>query len=189
MKMRLLRGYRRRQLHAWVATTLTTVLILAAVWSPCAVAAEVKQKYFASAEAGVEALMAALKANDVKAMLAILGADARPLIVTGDPVADHQERERVVRDYEEAHSLAMSGETKAVLQIGKDDWPMPIPLVRMLLAGASTRTPARKKFSTGVSGAMSLPRSRCAGRMSMRSVSTICAIRGVRRCISMRRSS
>ena len=128
--MRLLRGYRRRQLCAWVAATLTTVLILAAVWSPSAFAAEVKQKHFASAEAGVEALMAALKANDVKAMLAILGPDARPLIVTGDPVADHQERERVVRDYEEAHSLAMSGETKAVLQIGKDDWPMPIPLVK-----------------------------------------------------------
>ena len=99
-------------------------------WSPSALAAEVKQHRFASAEAGVQALMAAIKANDVKEMLAILGPDARPLIVTGDPVADHQERERVVRDYEEAHSLAMSGETKAVLQIGKDDWPMPIPLVK-----------------------------------------------------------
>ena len=123
VKMRLSRGHWYRQLCDWVAATLTTVLTLAVVWSPSALAAEVKQQRFASAEAGVQALMAALKANDVKAMLAILGADARPLIVTGDPVADHQERERVVRDYEEAHSLAMSGETKAVLQIGKDDWP------------------------------------------------------------------
>jgi hypothetical protein len=113
-----------------VPATLTIVLMLAAVSSPPILAAEAKQKYFASAEAGLEALMAALKANDVKAMLAILGPDARPLIVTGDPVADRQERERVVRDYEEAHSLAMSGEAKAVIQIGKDDWPMPIPLVK-----------------------------------------------------------
>ena len=94
--MRLLRGYRRRQLCAWVAATLTTVLTLAVVWSTCALAAEAKQMRFASAEAGVEALMAALKANDVKAMLAILGPNARPLIITSDPVADHQERERVV---------------------------------------------------------------------------------------------
>jgi hypothetical protein len=128
--MILLRGHRRRPLCAWVAATLTTVPTFAAVWSPPALAAEAKQKYFASAEAGVEALMAALKANDVKAMLAILGPEARPLIVTGDPVADRREREQVVRDYEESHSLAMSGETKAVLQIGKDDWPMPIPLVK-----------------------------------------------------------
>jgi hypothetical protein len=128
--MNLIRGHRSHQLCAWVAATLTSMLTLAVAWSPSALAGAADQKRFASAEAGVEALIAALKANDVKAMLAILGPEARPLIVTGDPVADRQERERVVRDYEESHSLAMSGETKAVLQIGKDDWPMPIPLVK-----------------------------------------------------------
>jgi hypothetical protein len=129
--MRLCRGHRSRQLSTRLAISLVSaVLTFAAVWRLPAVAAEVKQQRFTSAEAGVEALMAALKANDVKAMLAILGSDARPLIVTGDPVADRQERERVVRDYEQARSLAMVGETKAVLQIGKDDWPMPIPLVK-----------------------------------------------------------
>ena len=128
--MRLLRGYRRRQLCAWVAATLTTVLTLVRGVEPVRLGCRSQTMRFASAEAGVEALMAALKANDVKAMLAILGPNARPLIITSDPVADHQERERVVRDYEEAHSLAMSGEAKAVLQIGKDDWPMPIPLVK-----------------------------------------------------------
>jgi hypothetical protein len=120
----------RCQLYACLAATLTTILILDGMWSPSASAAEVKQKRFASAEDGVQALMAALKANDVKAMLAVLGPDARPLIVTSDAVADRQERERVVREYEEVHSLAKSGETKAVLQVGKDDWPMPIPLVK-----------------------------------------------------------
>jgi Protein of unknown function (DUF2950) len=125
----LLRGHMRRQLCPGLAAALTTVLTLAVVWSPSASAAEVKQKRFATAEEGAQALMAALKANDVKAMLAILGPDARPLIITGDSVADRQERERVVREYEETHSLVMSGETKAVLQVGKDDWPLPIPLV------------------------------------------------------------
>jgi hypothetical protein len=129
-KMMLLRGRTGRQLGAWQTATLITTLILAAMGSPFALAAEVKQKHFASAEEGVQTLMVALKANDVKAMLAILGADARPLIVTGDAVADRQEREKVIREYEEAHSLAMSSETKAVLQVGKDDWPMPIPLVK-----------------------------------------------------------
>jgi hypothetical protein len=128
--MILLRGHMRCQLYACLAATLTTILILDGMWSPSASAAEVKQKRFASAEDGVQALMAALKANDVKAMLAVLGPDARPLIVTSDAVADRQERERVVREYEEVHSLAKSGETKAVLQVGKDDWPMPIPLVK-----------------------------------------------------------
>jgi Protein of unknown function (DUF2950) len=130
VKMLLCRGQRRRQVCAWVATALTSMLTLAAGRGSSLSATEVTQRHFSSPEAGVEALIAALKANDVKAMLAILGPEARPLIVTSDPVADRQERERVVREYEEAHSLAMSGETKAVLQIGEDDWPMPIPLVK-----------------------------------------------------------
>src|SRR4029453_1555818 len=128
--MILLRGYRRRQLCTRLAATLATMLTLAAVWSASAFAAEVKQKRFASAEEGVQALMAALKANDVKAMLAILGPDARPLIITSDTVADRQERERGAREYEESHSLAMTGEAKAALQVGKDAWPMPVPLVK-----------------------------------------------------------
>lgn len=59
-------------------------------------------------------------------------------------IADRQERERVVREYEESHSLAMTGEAKAVLQVGKDDWPMPIPLVKED-AGWRFDTPAGKE--------------------------------------------
>jgi len=39
VKMVLLRGHMRRQLCAWLSATLTTVLTLAAVWSPSAFAA------------------------------------------------------------------------------------------------------------------------------------------------------
>jgi hypothetical protein len=70
------------------------------------------------------------KASDVKAMLDVLGPAARPLITSGDPVADRHDRERMVQEYEEPHSLVMSGETKVVLQVGNDDWPFPIPLVK-----------------------------------------------------------
>jgi hypothetical protein len=45
-------------------------------------------------------------------------------------VVDRHDRERLVQEYEESHSLVMSGETKAVLQVGKDDWLFPIPLVK-----------------------------------------------------------
>jgi hypothetical protein len=119
-------------------------MLLAGVWSVPTFAVAVKQKVFASPEDAVQALIAALKANDLKAMLAILGSDARPLIVTGDPAADRQERERVVRDYDASHSLVMSSETKAVLQIGEDDWPLPIPLVKDA-AGWRFDTPAGKE--------------------------------------------
>lgn len=36
----------------------------------------------------------------------------------------------LVHSYDEANSLAKSGDGKAVLQIGKDGWPFLIPLVK-----------------------------------------------------------
>ena len=130
VQMMLSGEHRRCHLRLWLATTLAALLVLTVVWSPSECAAAVAQKRFASAEDGVQAFIAAVKAGDLKAMLAVLGPAARPLITSGDPVADRRDREHLVREYEESHSLVMSGETKAVLQVGTDDWPFPIPLVK-----------------------------------------------------------
>ena len=89
-----------------------------------------KQQSFASPETAAQALIEALRASDTKALLQILGPEAKPLIETGDPVADRQGRERFVKAYEEAHTLVPSGDTKVILQTGQDAWPLPIPLVK-----------------------------------------------------------
>jgi hypothetical protein len=88
------------------------------------------QRAYPSADEAAQALVAALKANDAKATLEILGADAKPIIESGDPVADRQVREAFVAKYEQGHSLATSGDASATLEIGTDKWPMPIPLVK-----------------------------------------------------------
>jgi Protein of unknown function (DUF2950) len=119
----------RRHRRVWPAATLVALLAFAVAWNPPVCTAAVAQKRFASAEDGVQALIAATKAGDVKAMLDVLGPAARPLITSGDPVVERHDRERLVQAYEESHSLVMAGETKAVLQVGTDNWPFPIPLV------------------------------------------------------------
>jgi hypothetical protein len=130
VQMMLSGEYDRRHLGVCLLAMLAALLAFAVAWSPSVCAAAVTQKRFASAEDGVQALIAAVKAGDLKAMLDVLGPAARPLITSGDPVVDRHDRERLVQAYEESHSLVMSGETKAVLQVGKDDWPFPIPLVK-----------------------------------------------------------
>jgi hypothetical protein len=80
--------------------------------------------------AQAQALIAAAKAADSKGMIAILGADAKPLIGSGDGVSDKARRARFVASYDEASKLERSGDTKAVLTTGKDAWPFPIPLVK-----------------------------------------------------------
>jgi hypothetical protein len=95
-----------------------------------AMGAAARKQSFPSPEAGVQALLAAAKSHDTTSLLQILGPEAQSFINTGDPVADRASRGRFVQAYEEAHTLVPLGDTQVVLQIGKDEWPFPIPLVK-----------------------------------------------------------
>ena len=103
------------------------VLVLAA---PIALAADVAQKTFSSPEAGIAALVEAVKANDQAALRALLGARGEKLITSGDAVADAQNRAAFIAAYDTAHKIEPSGDAQATLVVGKDEWPLPIPLVK-----------------------------------------------------------
>jgi hypothetical protein len=115
-------------------TNLVHGLLLAAALScvgvgPVALAAE-KQETFSSPEDAAKALGAASRAGDVKALENILGPGSASLIRSGDSVADRRGRERFAQAYEEASKVERQGDAKAILLIGKDEWPMPIPIVK-----------------------------------------------------------
>ncbi len=104
--------------------------LVGALGAPAAPVAGAKQASFASPEEAVKALVEALKAGDRKALRAILGPEARPLISSGDKVADKEARQHLVDAYDQAHKLEPVGDTKVIVSIGKDDWPLAIPLVK-----------------------------------------------------------
>ena len=88
------------------------------------------QETFASPEEAAKALAAAASANDAKRLLAIFGPEGAPLISSGDDVDDREGREHFVRMYEEKNAIAREGDGKAVLEVGNDAWPLPIPMVK-----------------------------------------------------------
>ena len=88
------------------------------------------QKSFVSPEAGITALVEAVKSDDQPVLLALLGPHGGKLISSGDSVADRQSREAFLKAYGEANKLVLEGDQHATLVIGKDEWPMPIPLVK-----------------------------------------------------------
>jgi hypothetical protein len=88
------------------------------------------QQSFKTPEEAVEALASAAKAHDRKGVLAVLGPDASDLVSSGDEVADRSDRDRVIEAYDAKHQVVMEGADKAVLVLGNQDWPFPIPLVR-----------------------------------------------------------
>lgn len=106
------------------------VTVLAAFAALLAVPAAFAQKTFSSPEDAVAALVAATRAEDNKALLAVLGQNAKSIVQSGDPVADRAGRERFNKSFDEANKLERQGDDKATLSVGKDNWPFPIPVVK-----------------------------------------------------------
>jgi hypothetical protein len=87
------------------------------------------QRAFKSPEEAATALFAAAKAGNTKGLLAVLGPGGNEIVSSGDPVADKAGRERVLAAYEQKNQIVKEGDKKAVLTIGSQEWPFPIPLV------------------------------------------------------------
>lgn len=94
------------------------------------VSAATAQESFKSAEAASEALVKAARDGDRKAILTVLGQDAADIVSSGDPVADAETLKRFLAAYDEKHELKVEGDDNAIMIIGHEDFPLPIPLVR-----------------------------------------------------------
>ncbi len=90
--------------------------------------AESAQQRFESADAAVNALISAIRTVDRKALVEILGPEGRPLVRSGDEVADLAEARRFLAEFDQSHRLEGSG-GRLTLYVGRDDFPFAIPLV------------------------------------------------------------
>lgn len=85
---------------------------------------------FDSADAAIEALVSAARGGDKEKLLEILGPEGQDVVSSGDEVADKNAREGFMEAYDKAHKLETEGDDFAVLLLGEDDWPFPIPVVK-----------------------------------------------------------
>src|ERR1019366_6773274 len=104
-------------------------IFLTACFSIRSMAQQPGQKTFLSAEEAGNALVAATKNNDEKAMVEILGPDGKQIVSSGDETEDAQSRATFVERYQEMHRLVKEPDGTTVLYIGAHNWPTPIPLV------------------------------------------------------------
>jgi hypothetical protein len=104
--------------------TLSAVLLVSA--STLAAAAKV----YPDPAAATDALVAASRSGDPKAVVAVLGDRSKAFLVSGDPVADRAALARFVELYDRSHKLSSPNETTRTLSIGDDAWPFPIPVVK-----------------------------------------------------------
>ena len=88
-----------------------------------------KLQGFPTADAAAEALTKAVRDNDQKTMASLWGADWRDF-VPGTDNDVQQRRAAYLAAWDESHKLVMSGDAKAVIEVGKNGWTMPVPLVK-----------------------------------------------------------
>ena len=108
-------------------------ILVATLWLGVAQAAPPNagepQRSFASADEAVQAFIAALRNHQEAELRAILGPGADRVIDSGDRYADQELHDRFIALYDEKHTVAPKGAGQAELDVGPDDWPLPIPLV------------------------------------------------------------
>src|SRR4051794_34355905 len=117
-----------QKLQTWPCSILAVILWFTVAQAAPASAPE-PQRNFASAEEAVSAFVAALRDHKEAALRAILGPEGGRVINSGDRFADRELHQRFVALYDEKHTIDQTSPGRAELDVGSNDWPMPIPLV------------------------------------------------------------
>lgn len=89
-----------------------------------------REATFRTPEQAVTTLASAAKTGDAKELQSIFGGDAHEILASGDPVADHANREVFSIAINEHWSLHEVDSETRELRIGHENWPFPIPLVK-----------------------------------------------------------
>ena len=97
-----------------------------------AAASQIKQKQFDTPQQAADSLVQAAESFDVPVLKEILGPDSVDLVASQDPVEDKNRAASFAAKAKEKNSVATDAKNpnRAVLMIGNDDFPFPIPVVR-----------------------------------------------------------
>ncbi len=117
------------KIHSFFSLLYGIVLALA-VATPVAAVAATPQETFATPEAAVDALMAALKADSDAPLTALFGDEHKVKLFDPDPAAAKANRARIVDSMQALRVLKEPSADRRILLIGANAWPVPFPIVK-----------------------------------------------------------
>ncbi len=88
------------------------------------------QRMFASPEEAAGVLKDAMVAKDRRLLIAIFGPEGKQYVLTGDRIQENSDMQAFGQHMAEHMVVDRPSPDKAVVQIGKENWPFPIPVVK-----------------------------------------------------------
>ena len=87
---------------------------------------------FNTPEQAAEALISAAESYDVSTLLAIFGPDGKDFVSSSDPVRDKSIAADFAAKARQKHlvSIDPKNQSRAILTVGNDDWPLPVPIIK-----------------------------------------------------------
>jgi hypothetical protein len=91
-----------------------------------------KAKHFSTADEAAEALIDAAEKYDEATLTEILGPDSYDILHTGEPARDREVAQTFAAKAREKKNIviAKNNPRRAILEIGDDDWPFAVPIVK-----------------------------------------------------------
>jgi hypothetical protein len=123
-------GRGRQIRRTLIAASVAVLLVVVTTGGPAAAATPEDQMRFATPEAAVDVLRAALKNNDEGVLRDLFGRAYGDRLIEKDKGVARESRLRLYQATEEGLTLRKDTADLVVLVIGKHDWTFPIPLVR-----------------------------------------------------------
>jgi hypothetical protein len=105
--------------------------ICAALALACTAASKAQER-FDTPEAAAKAVIDAAAAHDAARLSAIFGPQAKEILTSGTAAQDRAEQDEFARLAGAKHRLEISpmNSNRAILALGDEDWPFPVPIVR-----------------------------------------------------------
>jgi DUF2950 family protein len=96
------------------------------------VATQPSQKSFDTPQQAADAMVLAVKNDDVSALMEIFGPDGKDFVASGDAVQDNSSRDNFAAQAQEKMSVDIDAHNpnRAIISVGDEDWPLPVPIVK-----------------------------------------------------------
>lgn len=118
-----------RELHRAMRRSVWAVIGGAVMVGGCA--SRVEQRSFATPEAAVEEMIAAVRPEvDRDRLKEVFGPEIEDGLLSGDIVSDRADVEDFLTRYDAGHRMVEVDERTRIVEVGPDQWPFAFPIVR-----------------------------------------------------------